>query len=434
MELFWKYWSSSLLKKNIKLLFIVLLTLLYSILLLNNINRPFAKWDEQTNVNVILTTLFVRSNEGIEDSLASEDLKIDKNQLSNWNSLYFIENGKIKNFYEKPPLWYNLNILYLKIKSQVQGIDLKANLNSKSILELQSENYELTNISINLRKSDFRVITIFASMALWLLMLLALSRYFNFRIMILTLIFFMLTPHLYYLNAGNVFSTHTLNSADLDSLMMFFYFSTTVILYRFHKSFSIFTLINTIFLSLFTLLGFLTKGIMIITPIVVFILLQVLLNKRFHKKKKQIYSINAVLKIILRSLLPIVLYLFFSYFFTGKEFIDEFINYHTLLRAFSPLEGHEKEFFFYFINMLNPLFSGLTSCLLIFFILVRFKTFKKLFHNIDFIYFFVSFFIPLVIITIVQTRIAWYVNYIYPSYFFWISIFFNEILPNTKGK
>jgi 4-amino-4-deoxy-L-arabinose transferase-like glycosyltransferase len=123
----------------------------------------------------------------------------------------------------------------------------------------------------------------------------------------------------------------------------------------------------------------------------------------------------------------IVPWYIYQYYHIGRAFIDDHILYHLVRRASEPLEGHHGTWRFYFnifINM-NIFFMGIPACIgLLAIVTGAFDRLKSKATEArprvhwweDFRLFSIvaGFVLSFTVITAVQTKLMWYILYVYP--------------------
>ena len=96
----------------------------------------------------------------------------------------------------------------------------------------------------------------------------------------------------------------------------------------------------------------------------------------------------------------------------GAMFVDNFVDYHILSRAITPLEGHNESILFYLGILLDPRMNALgIPVVLKLFTLRKPKNFlvkKVIQYSIIFI------FLSILLFTLAQTKLAWYILPVYP--------------------
>ena len=362
--------------QKFRFLLLISIVLLFGFQIFSQIQtRPTEMWDEQTNISVV------------------------KESLNSSNPFLIKLNGG--NFFEKPPLWYYSTELAIKLFGE-------------------------NNFS-------YRIVGGISAILIFTMIYFLLKKWGGFYSAIIGCITFISIPQLYYVNAHNFFSSHILVSADLDSLqMLFIFFSFFILFYKKITS----TTLHLSFLSLG--LGFLIKGPLVLIPL--------LLNLLFLVKQR--IELKKIILALIFFILPIILWISIMTMQFGTGFINEFFGYHLFLRLTVPLEGHTEFFFFYLILFIDPLvnpFGILSIIILIFFIYNRYKILfqNKLNRSTNTTYFKhytepliysnVFIFLLLLSLTIINTKLAWYILPIYPFVAIQVGLFF-KYLQKSLGK
>lgn len=332
---------------NNKIIFTLITLFLFSILsilLFKDIGtRKIEEWDEQTNIEVIRES-------------------IDKE--------YLTYKGEV--FLEKPPLWYYIGIA--------------------------GNRFIGDNIIV------YRSIGAISSLiGILLLYILLLKRSGRFNSLVF-LISILCIRHLYFIDPSGYFSTHTLSSADLDALQIFFIILSFFLINILNKPGKIIITLSYLSLSL----GFLAKGPLILLPLVLNTWL--LLQKGISKKDLLLHLTVFLIPILFWFIIMLTAY--------DQLFIDKFLNYHILNRAFTTLEGHNEPWWFYLQLFLDPRIN-LLGLPFIFVIGNKLKRDK----NILVKYYLLSFIIlSLLLITLMNTRLAWYLLPVYPFLSFFLCL------------
>lgn len=310
------------------LLIIILLSIFFGFINLGA--KPLERWDEETNARVVHSII----NEG-----------------------RFELDGKV--FTEKPPLWYYLTAFIVRVFGE----------NNYNLRIVSAVSLVLINILI--------FIVCEKKYSKWVAFLSAIS----------------LVAARQFIGVGlNIFSTHSVRSADLDLLQILFILVSFYTLYNKTR--------YRIFLtSLFSALAILTKG-----PLGILIPILYLVYALIRKE-----NVSEAIKIIILSFLMILPWHIAMILYYPDEFLTSYINYHLFSRTLMPIENHSGSILFYIELILNPF---------IFFAGIIFLNIKKIFKDINKdIFEFIIILFPLsiiVIFTIVQTKLAWYILPIYP--------------------
>lgn len=200
-------------------------------------------------------------------------------------------------------------------------------------------------------------------------------------------------------NISGYFSTHTLRSADLDALQILFIVLAFASLLKAGDG------IKYIKYSVVAIcLGYLSKGTLILLP-AVFMAVYVYKNRtKFNLKKIDLIHFLIIIIVIL---IPWHLLMVYKY---GSSFINEYFIYHIFQRSFVALEGHSEEIFFYFQIFSNKLVNITWP----FFITALFIQRQKASKDLLFVFSisFIGFVFAL--LTIIPTKLAWYILPVYP--------------------
>lgn len=193
------------------------------------------------------------------------------------------------------------------------------------------------------------------------------------------------TNHLFVTNPGGIFSTHTLRSADVDSLFIL------LILLSFGTT-------NALAAGLWAGLAILTKGPLGMLPI--------LISSVIIRKKK--YVVPA-LRTCFFVIAPWYMYMIAAY---GQPFITEHVIYHLGQRTILPIEGHNNPVWYYVSIITNRAFflSWELVVAAVFWIVIRGLYTKDTMMQRTLLMAGVLFLIP----TLTRTRLAWYILPVYP--------------------
>jgi len=305
--------------------------------------QPLQRWDEETNMRVIKQTL-----------------------TTDQSFTLILDN---KPFLEKPPLWYFLTMASVRLFGQ--------------------------------SPFGFRFVSALSGFLL-LLVIYRFSRATHGSLSaIISLLVMLSTGQLFMPNQEGFFSTHTLRSADVDSLLLLL---MTGSFYSFYMSI---TTKKSIFLylgSFLSVLSILTKGPIGLLPLFIFYLYI------FACRKKRVALLHMIIStcVFLVIVLGWHTYMFLTY---KEQFIGQYVYYHLVKRMLLPIEGHRESLWFYLTvlsskNMFSALEIYLVSVVYVFF----FKNMKE-YKNFVLV---VSSVLILVVITTAQTKLAWYVLPFYP--------------------
>lgn len=313
-------------------------------------SQPLKRWDEYTNFRVV------------------------KETSENSNPLVLKYEGT--EFFEKPPLWYWITIAITRA-------------------------FGINTITI-------RIVSALSGFFIILLTFYLGWKMFSFKSGIISSFVLLGTRHL-FLDNPMIFSTHTLRSADLDALQLAFIMLSTLSLWKFTEknrySWSIFA-------GIFTGFGFLTKGPFSLIPVIVFFMY--LIIQLLYKKlilKNLLFTISLLTIICLLIILPWHIYMYLRY---KNEFLNNYLVYHILKRSFTAIEQHNESIFFYIKLLFDPkfFFSGIVYILAV----IKILTFegKKILTNFPLFYCLSTSLLTIVLITLVQTKLSWYLLPLYP--------------------
>jgi 4-amino-4-deoxy-L-arabinose transferase-like glycosyltransferase len=214
-----------------------------------------------------------------------------------------------------------------------------------------------------------------------------------------------LIPQIYQINPAGYFSTHTFNSADLDALQMLFIVLAFFLIFYNFKNKALSFLLSYFFLGL----GYLTKGPLVFLPLV---MNSIYIFKHGVKLKSLALGITVFL-------MPILIWYGFMIVNFGSSFLNEQLNYHVYQRAFSTLEGHSEPIYFYIQLFIDPRVNLLgIPFILVFLNKLKIRDRQRKIR----LYSFLFIVITLLIITIANTRLAWYIIPIYPFLALFLSI------------
>ncbi len=269
-----------------------------------------------------------------------------------------------ENFFEKPPLFYYLSIII----SPITGIEHSG-----------------------------RIVSVIAALGIVFLLFILIKKNVSFSKAIVFLYLILLIPQLYFVNPAGYFASHTFSSFDLDTLQIFFIVLSFFLIFISEKLTT-----KNIYLSYLSLsLGFLTKGPFVFIPL--------LINSFYIFKQKRVKEIIAG---IVLFTIPIILWIVIMYLKFGAGFVDNFVDYHILSRAITPLEGHNESILFYLGILLDPRMNALGIPVVFkLFTLRKPKNFlvkKVIQYSIIFI------FLSILLFTLAQTKLAWYILPVYP--------------------
>ena len=211
--------------------------------------------------------------------------------------------------------------------------------------------------------------------------------------------------------AGGYFSTHTYRSADLDALQIALLLSGFVLSLRFNKN----SKKRLVLVGFLFGLAFLAKG-----PLALILLLVILGLSHFKKQLSAKRTLVCLASFVL-TILPWHLLMTIEY---GDAFTRSYFEYHLLQRSVTSLEGHSGGIFFYPEVLIQKYYFVLWPLLLL--IVFNFRVFLKTKPGVRVLAIMI---LILVLLTLVGTKLAWYILPFYP--FFCISL---GILANNFQK
>lgn len=327
-----------------KITLLILLVVWTLFRIFSDINKPPARWDEVTNIRALRETADKKS----------------------FPVLYYAN----KPFFQKPPLWYLINLPFVSHeKSEV---------------------------------IKFRIVSIISAFLIIALSVFFVWKHTGFIGGIITWVMLLLSNQFYTRNPAGIFSSHTLTSADSDSLQLLFILITFWLLHSKNKS-------AYLLAGISTGLAVLTKGPLGFVPIIVLTMLG---------KKVKTAAIVAFVFI-----LPWYIMMFISF---GQEFLQSHIGYHLIQRTTSAIEGHQNPPWYYLQILTNPRIYPVLPLLLISIICLKFiRTipFSIIYCGLTALIFFM---IP----TLVGTRLAWYILPVYPFLAMFTGMVFGKLKNN----
>ncbi len=364
-------------------------------------SAPLQRWDEQINVDVIQTTI----------------------QSGNWLSLKCkdkcgdaLPHEEAIPFLEKPPLWYWLTMGMVTVFGE------------KNIV--------------------YRSVSAFSAFLLVMLLYFLSSAWFGFPAGIATVFTILTTRHLFM--TGDTFTTHSFRTADLDNLQLLLIIFSIFLFWRAQQriNFTAYRIKSrTLFLTLAIItssLAYFTKGPMGFLPVVIYMLYLVINATASYLKnnsaqhtheKKLILLLKGVAAEAAKTLLLLIAVLalmtgpwyLYQYNQLGTAFVENHFLYHLVQRTCEPLEGHHGNWRFYFNIFFNLkiFLMGIPATIALLLIITGF--FNRLKNNRneprtdmrwweDFCVFSIvsGFVISFAVITTVQTKLMWYIFYVYP--------------------
>jgi 4-amino-4-deoxy-L-arabinose transferase-like glycosyltransferase len=308
-----------------------------------NLNSDLELWDEQTNARVI--------QELIQGEKIFEDLKLNGNH-----------------FFEKPPLWYYI---------------------TGSVISV----FGYGNIQL-------RIVSVLASVGIFALVYFISRQYYSRWRSLANLFFLILINQFFIVNASGYFSSHTLWTADLDSLQFFFlllgqyYF---ILSSKTYKQYFVYLSYGAFAFAL------MTKGILALIPITLISIWYILNRAKFGFTIKHLFTVSLILFAII---LPWHLYMYLKF---GYQFIDTYFIYHVINRGLLGVESHSEGWYFYSGILIN--FNIFVLWPFLYWRIYKTIKTKKLSISTKYvIYFSVIYFI---IINLMQTKLAWYAMYLW---------------------
>jgi 4-amino-4-deoxy-L-arabinose transferase-like glycosyltransferase len=247
------------------------------------------------------------------------------------------------------------------------------------------------------------------------------KKYFSYEAGLVAWIVLLGTPHLFQINPAGYYSTHTLWSADPDSLHLFLLVASLFFFWKGLKNKKFFFV--AIFLSA---LSFLAKGPFGFLPILIYLLFALINKKTVKLKPKELLLATGV---ILLTIIPWYLY---QYIRLGDYFLEIHFLYHMLGRTVSVVEGHSAVFWIYIKQLSVP--EVFFSFPLLIFSMINISLKKKLFTDFRYFSILSGFIISLATILVIQTKLSWYLFYVYPFAALLIGLFVHDILSSLYHK
>lgn len=343
-----------IIQKNKILIFLIILS---SFMCLWNLGKnDFVRWDEYTNFRVVKDTV----------------------ESGNFFFLQYFDSISGR-FFEKPPLWYWIGIIFAKI-------------------------FGISTFSL-------RFITALSAIALVITIYKYLSTRFNSTIGLISSLGMLATAH-FFISYKYIFSTHTFRSADLDILQILFIVITLFFADDYFKQKAKNRKTHLLLcIGVTSSLAFLTKGPFGFFAFFLFILFSAYKAIKLNNFKK-------FLSEIFLTSLPIICIVggwhIIMYMKYGEVFWNEYFSYHLLSRYTTSLEGHTGYPLMYINYFLRTdlFYGGILSCLA----LVYLSIFKRGVVIKNFLVFSstIGLIIALLMLSFMQTKIAWYIFYVYP--------------------
>jgi 4-amino-4-deoxy-L-arabinose transferase-like glycosyltransferase len=259
-------------------------------------------------------------------------------------------------FYEKPPLYYWI------------GMSITSNFGN-SVYNL-------------------KLINAFSTAALLILIYFFIRKESGIGAGIFTLGLLLGSSALWQKDVLGLFHTHTLLSIDLDNLHILFLAIALILVYHFSRSQK--KMLLGFAIGIAAGLAFMVKGPLALLPLG-------FLSVIAWREK----SLKALLLAIASFLIIILPWHILSYLQGGDRWISEYVLYHQLLRISDALEGHGGPIYFHLIHLLDPRYSFAAIGAVII-ALLKPRKFKL---NL----FLIAAGIFLIIISLMQTKLSWYV-------------------------
>ncbi|OIP96344.1 hypothetical protein AUK40_05110 [Candidatus Wirthbacteria bacterium CG2_30_54_11] len=317
---------------------------------------PLAQWDERTNVRVV------------------------RAPLGYGHPLDLMLGGKP--FFEKTPLWYYST--------------------EATVLLLGDGNWQL------------RLVSALAGFLLILGVAHAGWRLWGAGAGLLAGAMLLATPHLWVRNVTGYFSTHTLRSADVDPLFLLFLLLSWAATVKFVRQG------NNHWLSLAAFaagLAVMTKGPIGLLSLIVFGVWGVMTRRDAMSPFAQVTEdknrvptlLMPATAAFLLTVLPWYLWMYVRY---GWTFIDQHFGYHLLQRIGVTLENHSEHWWFYLKLLSDPqVFPCALWLVLALGAALSSKKWKQDYVTFSLTTLVISL---IVLMTLAQTRIAWYILPVYP--------------------
>ena len=363
-------------------------------------DHPLQRWDEQGNVHVVQTTMLSGNWLILKCKDKCSDCRPRDEPVP---------------FLDKPPLWYWLTMC--------------------SVLLFGENN------------TAYRLVSAIAAFVLTLFVFWLGSTWFGFPAGIGAIVSILTARHMFM--TGTTLTTHSFRTADLDSLHLLF---IMIGIYFFQRAVCTANSARTVqtdtvplaLALLASCLAYFTKGPMGFLPLIIFILYLAV-----HAASALIHDIitqgrlahdapdvvNNIVRELSKTLLlllitaAVVIVPWYAYQFAhiGRPFIDDHILYHLVRRVREPLEGHHGTWRFYvniFFN-LKIFLMGVPACAGLLAVAAGAGGRLKVTDDIpsaglkwwlDFRFFSVAagFVISFTVISAVQTKLIWYIFYVYP--------------------
>lgn len=273
-----------------------------------------------------------------------------------------------KPFFEKPPIWYVL----------------------------------IATISKATRISPLVAARLFSASSGFILILLSCTlafRWWGFYAGVITWSVLISTDHLFVTNPYSIFSTHTVRSADSDIFFILLLLIVSVLCVSKYISRGL-----NIAIGMITGVAILTKGPLAIVPLIAATIIPHLWRTQKQNQTIWLAWVSAGLLTILWLSIMIIAF--------GFPFVYEYIGYHIFLRAVTPLETHNGPLLFYIqLLFLKPIFMFFEVYLISLLVYVRSK---KIWADTRIMHVCVSSILLIIIPSMIQTKLAWYILPFYP--------------------
>jgi 4-amino-4-deoxy-L-arabinose transferase-like glycosyltransferase len=354
--------------KNILSAFSFFIVFLLSFILVTKMfSSPMQYWDERTNVEVI------------------KELTVSSNP--------FVLALQGKPFFEKPPLFYIFSAI--------------------------------VNHVINNPLLSGRLVSVSSSLLMILGICWYLYRKHGIVSVFFSLVFLLSTAQLFVINAGGVFSSHTLWSADLDAMQLLFLVITFILLNQTKPKYML--------AGITTALAVLTKGPLGFLPLLIFSVIFYCHPERrdapagASRSRRISRGCEYLFLSWITALLFIVPWYLFMYFRFGQEFLFVHFGYHIVERLVLPIEGHTEQWWYPIRVLVDPrvcfgFFPFLYSLYII-------RNSERFLFLITVVFLCLPFFI--------QTKLAWYILPLYPfaalTMGTWVGVYGRQFIVTIKS-
>jgi 4-amino-4-deoxy-L-arabinose transferase-like glycosyltransferase len=162
-----------------------------------------------------------------------------------------------------------------------------------------------------------------------------------------------------------------------------------------------------------------------------------LATKYWSKIKFRHYLVFAII-----FLVPILLWMFARYQQDGMKYFNRMIEYDIMQRAFETCEGHEGSIFYHLFGLSHRILPWSFFFYAFFFYKNKItvdknKRFPLQIESNDFFkdkLLVFSIFIPLIIFSLVKTKLGWYIVPIYPPLAIMLAWYFNDLMEGSEPK